>query len=247
MLDTILLVGSALVSMLGLTTALNATMLRPHLVGLFVPHLRHSSYSEVSDWLELRSPTWGGMLNCGYCLSGYLSLIFLSLYHWVPVLQGPLTVFLASPLLWHFVKRTSPPESSPLDLETVESAPTPQQPHTPWRLTMTDSVRERVERRREDPAAHRKLLQNNADIISILNNPGRCETERCREIVAAYQRETAEMRAEHERNPETCPECMRGDLINKYFFMLGDEVGFRSTEEGATKQPFKPGLISDGS
>ena len=238
MLDTIILSVCALLSGLGLLTSWSQTMLKPKIIGLFFQSQRGKTFREVSDWLEVYSPVFGHLLNCGYCLSGYVSLGFFLFYLFLPIdITVVITLFFSSSLFWHLLHK--PRGDTGESFEIVEEASTDDSPFQPksdgqreWTLEVPSEVQERLDRQREDPQSHRDLLKANTGLLSTLNNPANCRGNvDCENLVKAYREELQAMEREHRRDPEGCPECTRGVLINKYFFLLGDLLGMKEAEE----------------
>jgi len=206
-------------------------MLKPHVVGLFVKELRGSSYGETTDFLFLRYGRFGELLNCKYCLSGYLGLAFFTLFNFIPeTAAGFVAAFFSMPLFVELITvrkavtstATTKPKSDKADSAADAEKPTPSN-RSHWKLNLTPELREKLDKVREDPKSHKKFLIDNQDILALISSDKpQCDFSGCQELVDAYHEEIKDMLAENQRDPMGCPECMRGTVINKYVFKLMD-------------------------
>lgn len=221
-------------------------MLKPHVVGLFVKELKDSSYDEVTDFLFLRFERFGELLNCKYCISGYVGLFFFTLFRVLPEMASLyVTSFFAMPLLIELVLGSranpipTPKESKPSSLpettsegmikigeeaeafEAKENAEDHDSEKPFWRLELTPELREKIDEVKKDPEKHKKFLVENPDILGLISaDKPNCNFPDCERLIAEYKGELQAMLKEHQRDPISCPECMRGTVINKYVFQL---------------------------
>lgn len=218
MIQTLML---SVLSALGFMVAWARTMLKPHVVGLFIKRLRHKSFDEVTDWLAARGGL-GELLNCPYCLSGYVSVAFFLAFHLLPLtLVFAVAAFFISPLLIELVLRPHWAEGVQEE-ETPAQATPSRPPHSDYKVAIPESIKARMEAARTDPVAHRKMLTDNQDIFSIVVTGNGCTTDACRALLEEKRRDEARLDGIAVQQNAACPDCVRGLLINKYFFLIYD-------------------------
>jgi len=231
----------------GFITSWNSTNIKAHVLGVCFPSLRNKPVEQVEDELHLRFGTFGELLNCPYCFSSWVGLALFSLFYFTaPSISVFVSAFLIPPAIIHALGVFSPepmseeqPDASIAEEPSGENLIDPfakavQVPASDYkvgsqggayRFTAPFDVQKRILAIKDDPKKHRENLIRNSLLLGLLNQPDSCPDQACRDISDAYKKELKHMESAYKKDPQKCPKCTRGSIVNKYFFMLYDIMG----------------------
>lgn len=223
----------ALVSAAGVMAAWEYSGLRKHVVNLF-SGAGFSTRDEATDYLGALG-TAGEWATCKYCYTPYLGLFFMAVYTAVPLYVSVFLVsFAAAPLaaLLASGNRPSPRDNSGLPessgTEEGKGADPGELPSTGTVETMDDygidvpaRILNKVEDIARDPEGHREFVQNNIPLFRAMTDPGEfCWSENCKKLAEKYASEKERLQRIREKEPDKCPSCADGRVVNAFLFMM---------------------------
>lgn len=249
MTSEILYLILAVLGSAGFVTSWNRTNLKAHVLGLFFPSLRDKPVEQVEDEIHVRWGTLGELLNCPYCLSAWVGLTLFGLFS----LTGLTTALVVSTFLVPAVliaALETPPQYVPgeqVDTDVPAGNIKAYTPEGDYAFEAPFHIKQRILSIKDNPKEHRNLLTKNTSLLTLLQRPDDCPNNACRELVENYQAELAHMLATNEKTPQKCPSCLRGSIVNKYFYMLYELLGPQQTNhlnpklnDAETSSPFIP-------
>jgi hypothetical protein len=200
----------SMLSAAGLVTAWSRTGLKLHLLHIF-PGFRGVD-AETADAYLLSKGMFGELLNCSYCLSAWVGLIFFSLYTFLLPSEVALLLssFFGMPAVIALLNK-SPQYTATVEYEATAETET---------ATPPENSDKQLEKIVKDPEAHRRLAFANKELFAALVSPERCDFPGCQDLVHSYQKELEELEKEAASKGEACPDCVKGRLVTKYFYLL---------------------------
>ena len=249
--ETLINIFLAQLAMAGFMVAWERTGIKQKLLSLFVWRFRGKTVDEVEAHTILFWGAFGELLNCRFCLSAWVGLLFFLGFSYVTEVTLVALAFLLGPLTIELVlgvsmdrlvsnveeesplakagrsKKKNPKDSFPLQppkmqvdknggvVETLSDDTV--------KVKMPTELRQRVNALRQDAQKHREFLMENKGIIQMLVNSTQCAFEGCEDLVQSYNNELKELEEEAKAKGATCPNCIKGELINKYMVLMVDK------------------------